>query len=126
FRDIDGSGLVTPIVAAWVGNTIIRMENNPYPDKELPFVKVAYLPKRKQIYGEPDGALLEDNQKVIGAVTRGMIDIMARTAAGQTGIRKDMLDAVNRKKYKTGEDYEFNGGVDPRQGVHTHVYPEIP
>ena len=126
FRDIDGSGLVSPIVAAWVGNTIIRMENNPYPDQELPFVKVSYLPRRKQIYGEPDGALLEDNQKVIGAVTRGMIDIMARTAAGQTGMRKDMLDAVNRKKYKNGEDYEFNGGVDPRQGVHTHVYPEIP
>jgi hypothetical protein len=49
------------------------MEENPFPDKKLPFISVQYLPTRKSIYGEPDGALLEDNQKIIGAVTRGMI-----------------------------------------------------
>jgi hypothetical protein len=37
-------------------------------DKKLPFISVQYLPTRKSIYGEPDGALLEDNQKIIGAV----------------------------------------------------------
>jgi hypothetical protein len=37
------------------------MEENPFPDKKLPFISVQYLPTRKSIYGEPDGALLEDN-----------------------------------------------------------------
>jgi hypothetical protein len=126
FWDIDSDGKTEPFVAAWVGDTMIRMEENPYPDKKIPFVIEQYLPVRKAIYGEPDGALLEDNQKVVGAVTRGMIDIMGKSANGQTGIRKDMLDATNRRKFDKGLDYEFNANVDPRQGVFMHTYPEIP
>lgn len=126
FRDIDGSGKVQPIVAAWVGDLLIRLERNPFPDQKLPFVVVPYLPVRRSLYGEPDGALLEDNQKIIGAVTRGMIDIMGRSANGQTGIRKDMLDVTNKRKYEQGKDYEFNANVDPRQGIYMHTYPEIP
>lgn len=126
YWDIDGSGLVRPIVAAWVGDTLIRMEENPYPDQKLPFVTVQYLPVRRSVYGEPDGALLEDNQKIIGAVTRGMIDIMGKSANGQTGMRKDMLDATNKRRFEKGQDYEFNPQVDPRQGVMMHTYPEIP
>lgn len=126
YWDIDGTGIVKPFVAAWVGNTMIRLEENPFPDKKIPFVIEQYLPVRKSTYGEPDGALLEDNQKVIGAVTRGMIDIMGKSANGQTGIRKDMLDTTNRRKFDKGQDYEFNTNVDPRQGVFMHTYPEIP
>lgn len=126
YWDIDGSGTVTPIVVTWVGNTIIRMEENPFPDKQLPFITVPYLPKRREVYGEPDGALLEDNQKIIGAVTRGMIDIMGKSANGQTGLRKDMLDTTNRRKFENGQDYEFNMNVDPRVGIFMHTYPEIP
>ena len=126
FRDIDGSGKVKSIVAAWVGDTLIRMEESPFPDKAIPFVVEQYLPVRRNNYGEPDGALLEDNQRVIGAVTRGMIDIMGKSANGQTGLRKDMLDATNKRKYDKGQDYEFNPNVDPRQGVYMHTYPEIP
>ncbi len=125
-RDVNGSGVLTSFVAEYAGDVMIRLEEAPFPDKGLPFVVEHYLPVRKSNYGEPDGALLEDNQKVIGAVTRGMIDIMGKSANGQTGIRKDMLDATNRRRYNQGKDYEFNGGVDPRQGVYSHVYPEIP
>lgn len=126
FRDLDGTGKVKPFVATWAGDTMIRLEENPFPDKALPFVVEQYLPQRKSNYGEPDGALLEDNQKVIGAVTRGMIDIMGKSANGQTGIRKDMLDTTNRRRFERGQDYEFNANVDPRQGIHMHTYPEIP
>jgi hypothetical protein len=55
-----------------------------------------------------------------------MIDIMGKSANGQTGVRKDMLDATNRRKFDKGLDYEFNANVDPRQGVYMHTYPEIP
>lgn len=124
--DINGDGTTKPIVAAWVGSTLIRMEENPYPDKEIPFIVAHYLPVRKSTHGEPDGALLEDNQMITGAVTRGMIDVMARSANGQMGVRKDALDLTNRRKFDKGQDYEFNANVDPRQGIHMHVFPEIP
>lgn len=124
--DIDGSGLVKPIVATWVGDVLIRLEENPFPDKRPPFVAVPYLPVRKSVYGEPDGALLEDNQRILGAVTRGMIDLMGKSANGQTGIRKDALDVTNKRKFERGQDYEFNANVTPDQAIYTHKYPEIP
>ncbi|AGH57617.1 portal protein [Pseudoalteromonas phage pYD6-A] len=126
YWDINNDGTTVPIVATWVGNTLIRMEENPYPDGMHPFVSAQYLPVRKSLYGQPDGELLIDNQKIQGALTRGMIDIMARSANGQTGMRKDMLDVINRRKFAAGEDYEFNQTVDPRQGVHMHTFAEIP
>jgi len=124
--DIDKTGIVKPIVATWIGNVFIQMEENPFPDKKHPFVSAQYLPVRKSIYGEPDGELLEDNQKIIGAVTRGMIDLMGRSANGQTGVRKDALDTTNKRKYEKGLDYEFNGNVTPDQAFYMHSYPEIP
>lgn len=126
FWDIDGSGIVKPILAVWVGNVIIRLEELPFPDKQLPYVIVKYLPVRRSNYGEPDGSLLEDNQKILGAITRGLIDLMGKSANSQTGIRKDMLDATNRRKFEKGLDYEFNANVNPAEGVFTHKYPEIP
>ena len=124
--DVDGSGVTTPFVATWVGSILIRMEENPYPFRSVPFVKVQYLPVKRSIYGEPDGALLKDNQDIVGAVTRGAIDLMARSANSQTGMRKDALDAVNKRRYDKGQDYEFNPAVDPRQAIISHQYPEIP
>jgi len=126
FWDIDGSGELKPIIAAWVGSTLIRLEENPFPDKKLPFVLVQYLPRRKNIYGEPDSALIEDNQKIVGAVTRGIIDVIGRSANGQQGIRKDALDITNARKFERGDDYKFNANVDPKQAFHMEVYPEIP
>tara|TARA_R110002020_G_scaffold1999_4_gene9201 strand:- start:2831 stop:4945 length:2115 start_codon:yes stop_codon:yes gene_type:complete len=126
YWDIDDTGEVKPIVATWVGSTFIRLEENPYPDKKIPFVLVQYLPRRKNIYGEPDASLIEDNQKIVGAVTRGIIDIIGRSANGQQGIRKDALDVTNARKFERGEDYKFNANVDPRQAFHMEVYPEIP
>ena len=126
YWDIHDTGKAQPFVCAWVDNVLIRMAENPFPDKKIPFVVVPYLPVRKSVYGEPDGALLEDNQKVAGAVTRGMIDLLGKSANSQMGIRKDMLDVTNRRKFDAGQDYEFNPNVDPRQGVHQHTFPEIP
>ncbi len=126
FWDIHDTGEVISFVATWIGSTFIRMELNPYPDKKLPFVLVQYLPRRKNLYGEPDAALIEDNQKIVGAVTRGIIDIIGRSANGQQGIRKDALDVTNARKFERGDDYKFNANVDPKQAFHMEVYPEIP
>jgi len=126
FRDIDGSGVTVPIVATWVDDTLIRMAKAPYPDKELPFVLVKYLPKNNDVYGEPDGELLIENQKIIGAVTRGMIDLMGKSANAQVGISKNVLDATNRNRFMNNENYEYNPNTDPQRDIFMHKYPEIP
>ena len=125
--DTDGSGVSRPIVMSWVNDVIIQMEDNPCPDLKPPFIVANYMPVRRSMYGEPDGELLENSQKIVGALTRGMIDLMGRSANSQTGMRKDMLDSTNLRKFKRGDDYYYNASVaDPRQGVYMHTYPEIP
>ena len=123
--DIHGDGTTQQIVCSWVGNVCIRKELNPFPDRRPPFVIATYMPVRESVHGEPDGELLKDNQDIMGAITRGAIDLLAKSANSQTGMRKDMLDVTNRRKFQNGQDYEFNAGVDPRQGVHQHTFPEI-
>lgn len=124
--DIAGVGHLTPIYVAWVGNTMVRCEKNPFPDGLPPFVIVPYLPQKRSIYGEPDGELLVDNQRILGAVTRGMIDTMARSANGQRGMAKSMLDLPNKRRFDAGEDYEFNPNIHPANGIIEHKYPELP
>lgn len=126
FRDIHGDGELVPIVATWIGDICIRMEENPFPDGKLPFVVVPYLPVKRSLYGEPDAELLEDNQKILGAVTRGMIDLLGRSANGQQGMAKGMLDPLNRRRYDNGQDYEFNPSMSPANGVIEHKFPDIP
>lgn len=126
FRDVYGHGELTPFVAAWVGDVLVRMEENPFPDNAIPFVAIPYLPIFESVYGESDGSLLIENQKTIGAVQRGMIDVLAKSANGQTGIAKGALDAVNQRKFEEGRDYQFNPGNDPRAAIHTHTFQELP
>lgn len=124
--DIDGSGKTKAIRAVFVDQIMILLEENPFPHKQIPFIFVDYLPVKESVYGEPDAILIEDNQHIIGAVSRGMIDLMARSANAQTGIAKDSLDFINRRKFNEGKDYEFNPGRNPQEMFYTHQYPEIP
>lgn len=126
YWDIDGNGLTKPIVVAWVGDVIIRMEENPFPDGKPPFVVFNFLPEDDSIYGIANAELLEDNQNILGAVTRGMIDLLGKSANSQTGYAKNFLDATNKLKFMKGQDYEYNQNFDPRIHVHQHKYPEIP
>lgn len=124
--DIDGTGILKPIVATWINNQFIRMENNPYPDQNHPFLFAAYSPKQRSVFGEPDAEILEDNQKISGALIRGMIDLLGRSANAQQGFQKGMLDVINRRRFEQGEDYEFNPTANPNAGLISHKYTELP
>ena len=127
YYDYNDDGIARPMVCTWVGDTIIRMDENPYPDKQFPFIFIPFMPVKGSLYGEPDAELLEDNQKIKGAVTRGMIDLMAKISAGQTGFQKGAMDQVNMNKFKNGQDFEFNGNVgNPLQSIFTQNFPNIP
>lgn len=125
FYDIHGTGELVPIVATWIGDTIIRMEENPFPDQKLPFEIVTYMPRKRELMGEPDAELLSDNQAILGATYRGIIDLLGRSANSQQGIAKGALDALNRKRFDNGQDYEYNPNMHPSNAIFMHQYPEI-
>ena len=126
YYDFDDTGIARPMVCTWIGDTIIRLDENPYPDKQFPFIFIPFMPVKGSLYGEPDAELLEDNQKIKGAVTRGMIDLMAKISAGQTGFAKGTMDQVNLHKFKTGQDFEFHGAQNPQHSIFTQNFPNIP
>lgn len=124
--DVNKNKTTKPIVATWVGDIMIQCEENPFPDGEVPFVLFRYLPVSDNIFGEPDSVLLEDNQATIGALMRGSIDLLAKSANSQTGVAKGALDKLNRTRFDKGMDYEFNMNVDPRIAIYQHTFPELP
>lgn len=124
--DIRGDGKMVPITVTWIGDTIIQMMENPFPDRKDPFIMIPYMPIDGSVWGEADASLLQDNQRVLGAVTRGMIDLLGRSANAQSGYAKGFLDPVNRKRFVNGEDFEFNPNGDPRAALQQMAYPEIP
>lgn len=121
--DVDGDGIAEPIVCAWVGKTLIRLESNPYPDQKPPFIVVPFSSVPFQIFGEPNAAMIGDNQQIKTAIYRGIIDNMALSNNGQKGIRKNTLDPVNRTRFFNGENFEFNGS---REDFWDGSYNELP
>lgn len=126
YWDITGENVLEPIVAAWVGDIMIRLDKNPMPNGDLPFESAKNLPIRKSNYGEPDGALIADNQSIIGSITRGNIDLLALSANAQVGTAKNSLDPLNKAKFKRGDAYEYNPNADPMKVFYMHKFPEIP
>ena len=107
--DIDEDGFAEPIVCAWIGNTIIRLQSNPYPDKKPPFIVVPFNAVPFQMHGDSLASIIGDNQKVKTAIIRGIIDNMAQSNNAQVGMRKGALDMANRKKFLEGKNFEYNG-----------------
>lgn len=120
--DIDGDGVVEPIICAWIGDVIIRLQTNPYPDKKPPFIVVPYNAVPFQLFGEALAENIGDNQKVKTAITRGFIDNMSRSNNAQVGMRKGALDPANKKRYLAGENFEYNGTpADFWQGSYNQI-----
>lgn len=121
--DVDGDGIAEPIVCAWINKTLIRLESNPYPDQKPPFIVVPFSSVPFQIFGEPNAAMIGDNQQIKTAIYRGIIDNMALSNNGQKGIRKNTLDPVNRNRFYNGENFEFNGS---REDFWDGSYNQLP
>ena len=107
--DINEDGIAEPIVCAWIGSTIIRLQSNPYPDQKPPFIVVPFNAVPFQLHGESLASTIGDNQKIKTAILRGVIDNMAQSNNGQVGMRKGALDIANRKKFLEGKNFEYNG-----------------
>ncbi len=120
--DINGDGIAEPIVCSWIGNVIIRLQSNPYPDGNPPFIIVPFNSVPFQMHGEANAELIGDNQKVKTAIIRGLIDNMAQSNNGQLGMRKGALDVANRRKFAKGKNFEYNGSPnDFWQGSYNQI-----
>jgi len=106
--DLNGDGITEPIVVAWVGDVIIRKEDNPLPGQAIPFVKAVYTNKTDEIYGEPLAALTGKKQHIDSILMRGIFDDMKLANNGQTGTKKGFTDEDNLRKMKQGLDFEYN------------------
>lgn len=126
YWDIHGTGEVVSIVATWIGNTMIRLEENPSPDGKLPFVSCQLMPVRKSNFGQPNAHLIGDNQAIQGATIRGMVDLLGKSANAQVGRAKDALDPRNKARFERGDSYEYNPTSDPSKAFYMHKFPEIP
>ena len=127
FRDVQGDGNLVSIVATWVGDILIQLEETPFPDKKVPYVIGSLMPKRFSLTGEPDAELLIENQTIVGALQRGIVDLMARSANAQQGVPKGFLDLPNQRRFENGLDYQYNPMLGrPDQMLVQHTYPAIP
>lgn len=123
--DIRGDGVMVPVVVTFIGDTIIQMTDNPFPDRKPPFILIPYMPIDGSNFGEADASILQDNQRILGAVTRGHIDLLGRSANAQIGYAKGFLDPVNRRRFNSGEDFEYNPNSDPARAIQQMKYPEL-
>lgn len=109
YFDVNNDGIAEPIVAAWVGTQMIRMESNPLPGQEIPFLLLKNNSRPFKAHGEASVELISDNQKIATAIKRGILDNMAGSNNGQKGIRRGSLDSRNLKRFLDGKNFEFNG-----------------
>jgi len=107
--DMDEDGIAEPIVCTWVGDTLIRLENNPYPDGKVPFVSCAYDSDPYSIYGVSQGDTISTDQKIKTGIKRAILDTLDASTNGQRGVKKGTLDIVNKPKFERGENFEYLG-----------------
>jgi len=106
--DINGDGISEDIVMCWINDTIVRFEENPYPDKQIPYILVNYLREPFSIWGKSLVDLIKDHQRLKSGIIRGMFDSIAQSNQTQIGVQKGNLDATNLKKFYEGKPFEFN------------------
>ena len=107
--DIDEDGIAEAIVCTWVGNTIIRLEENPYPDGKVPYISTALDPEPFSLNGKPNADLQSTDQKLSTSILRSLMDTLDSSTNGQRGFKEGSLDPVNERKFKAKKDFKYQG-----------------
>jgi len=127
YWDIRGDDTLVPIIATWANDILIRLEENPFPHRRLPFSMATYMPVKKEIHGQPDAEILKDNQDIIGNMTRAAIDITATQAIGQTFIDQNFLPNIAAKNsYKNNETVYYRSGFNPKEAIYKQTVDPVP
>lgn len=131
--DMDGDGINEPIVASVARYTddsdgvILRMERNPFPLGKIPFIIIPLYDVEYELYGSGIMDLVDDEQRVMTAIVRGIIDNMAKSNNGQTFFKKNALDVVNLNRLRRGDPFvEINTTDSINNAVTTGNFNQLP
>jgi len=93
-----------------------------------PFIAVPLFDKEFNIWGDALASIIEDEQKFMTSIVRGVIDNMSMSNNGTKFVRKGALDAVNYKRLMSGHPIvEVNStGVPLNQVVLDGHFNELP
>jgi len=118
--DIHGNGIAIPIVASWIGTTMVRLQKNPFKHQKIPFSLTTYMPIVGKMQGEPDAALLKENQESIGKMTRAYHDITNTRAVGQKIVMEDTFSSqAEWDLFEKGNSARSRANVDLNRAIHT-------
>ena len=127
YWDINGDDTLVPIVATWVGDVLIRLEENPFPHKRLPFSIATYMPIKKEVMGEPDAELIRENQESIGKMTRAAHDITSEQAVGQEFIDETLFPSISvKQQYEKGNTVYYRAGMSPKNSIYKKDIAPVP
>jgi hypothetical protein len=117
YWDIQGDGVLVSIVATWINNTLVRLEENPFPHGRIPFSTAAYMPRKGGYHGEPDGELLKQSQARIGRMGRAIDDKTAEDAVGQKFIHESFLKPSAKNAMEKGNTTYYSGNMHPKDAI---------
>ncbi len=107
---VNANGDTMPILAIWSDEVMINVMPSPYPDEwnGIPFSSEVYSRVTGSMYGEGLPTILEDGQLIRTQLQRSIFDTLDASTNGQRGFKAGTLDANNKRKFKSGKDFEFN------------------
>jgi len=128
YYDVNGDGTLTPIVAAWINNKLVRLEENPFPHGKIPYAIALYEPDLNGTFtGETDVLLLEDDQKGLTGTIRAMQDITNDDTIGQEFIDSSIFEStVQRQNYERGKTVWLRQGANPREAIYRKETKPVP
>ena len=126
YYDLNNDGIPEPIVAYWpekYTNVRLGIEENPMPDKAIPFDRMVYSARPFSLWGNSLAFFLGDNQKAKTGMVRGIFDNMSLANNGQKFLQKGAVDYVNFKRMNNGERYII---VNKKDAIQDGSYNNIP
>ncbi len=125
YYDLDGDGIPEPVIAYWPEkyNIDLGIEENPMPDKAIPFDRSVYSARPFSLWGNALAFFLGDNQKAKTGMVRGIFDNMSLANNGQKFMQRGAIDYVNFKRLNNGERYII---VNKPDSIKDGSYNQIP
>jgi len=125
YYDLNGDGIAEPMIAYWAEkyNINLGIEENPFPDKSIPFDRAVYSARPFSLWGNPLAFFLGENQRAKTGMVRGILDNMSLANNNQKFVMRGTLDYINFKRMNNGERHII---VNKADGIKDGSYNQIP
>lgn len=107
------------------GIKILSKKDFPY--AWFPFISIPFYDNEFDIWGNALAAIIEDEQKFMTSIVRGVIDNMSKSNNGTMFIKKGSVDPTNFRRLMTGSPVvEIKTNVPLSQAIHDGSFNELP